>query len=278
MGLIRYFFGVKDDALIQAVYQERWDTIRVLLNRTDALRLIRYKEPSGKSALHETACERDPPLDIVQQLINLDSSQIAWQSKHGMTPLHYACSGDARTSDEVVMLMLSLAPHTAAISDNCGYLPLHWAIDYDSERLASIVRRLLTVHPTAVYAEALGRNPLSRFIDRWGQLRKQSNPIETFVLLLKAHVHGTVDEKATLSQEWHPIHEALKIKNITMPSKLLRVLVDTMHSECVQIDEGRNFPLHLLCARVPLFDSDSNSDDSDSYSKFRDNDEIESNY
>jgi len=237
-----YEDDVNDDDLYKAVYDRRWDYSRMLLKRTDALRLIRYEDPElGRGVLLAASC-RNAPLDIVQSIIHLDPSQLTQQDEDGCTPLHDACCS---ASEEVVMLMLSVAPHAAAISDNCGDLPLHWAI---GGRLVSIIiRRLLLIHPTAVYKEDWNnQTPLSIFIDDWNWGAQHTIPMETFMLLIQAHAHGTLDERtATPTREWRPLHEAFKIKGINISSNFIRVLVDTMH---IKPDEDRNFSLHLACA------------------------------
>jgi len=245
---------VDDRDLYHAVHEGKWDESRLLLNRTDALRLVQCESRTLLAASLWNA-----PLDIMQSIIDFDSSQVTCQDHNGCTPLHYACyEASDESVDKVVMLMLSVAPHAAAIPNTYdGDLPLHTAIK--ERRLSSVIRRLLIIHPTAVYKEdRYNRIPLSDLIHRWKWRVQQSVPEETrwrwgfpeetFLLLIRAHAHGTVDEKAALTREWLPLHEAFKIKCIKIPSKFLRILVDKMHIECVKLDEDLNFPLHLACA------------------------------
>lgn len=253
---------VNNDALFVAICHSRRDYIRVLLKRTDALRLVQYKDPKFlENALHQ-ACRRKTPLDIVERIVDLDPLQVAQQNRNGYSPLHMACY---HSSEDIVMLMLRLAPDTAKVSTTYGDLPLHWAVSY--KRSPAIIRRLLTIYPTAVYRESSDeKNVLSYFINRWTRDTLRSIPpgnhldgnidgltivTDILILLLKAHVNGTLDEREALARKWLPLHEALKIKEITIPSQFLRILDYKIHNECVTPDNDRNFPLHLACAFIP---------------------------
>lgn len=196
----------------------------------------------------------------------------------GSTPLYFACGG---ASEAVVALLVRAAPTSATISSDFSdtmplhdqELPLHRAVCY--RRSHNCVRMLLQVHPTAVYAvNRMGYTPLRIFVNIWNTdvERLTANTAtphtftpgnnldnnmdglvlvqKTFVLLLKAHVHGTLDEKDEEDDLWLPLHEALRARNIIPPCFCFLPLLDrTVHTKCIRHDKERNFALHLACGR-----------------------------
>lgn len=255
----------EDDALFKAIQLQRWIESKDLLRRSDALRLVQYGgDCTSLTSLHES-CILRAPFEIVQMICNIDPRQATLQSFNGHNSLHYACFGG---SEEVVALLLAIAPQTAAMPNNWGKLPLSEAIFGRSP--PSVIKRLLCINSDAINtADENGFTPLMHFVIGWnGELTEVYPNLdrltsyfpgdvdgittfkETFILLLKAYTHGAMEETDTSC--WIPLHEALKQNHVAIPSKFLLALDQTMHMECVKPDEGSNFPLHLACAQLPF--------------------------
>lgn len=93
------------------------------------------------------ACERKPPLEVVQALIEAHPEAIGTRMMPGGTlPLHIACTW--QSSPEVVSALLAADPTTAKVVDELGNRPLHAACF--SGTALSIVHDLLATYPKAV--------------------------------------------------------------------------------------------------------------------------------
>ena len=93
------------------------------------------------------ACERKPPLEVVNALIEANPEAITMRMMPGGTlPLHVACTW--HSSPAVVSALLSSDPTTAKVVDELGNRPLHSACFSGTE--ISIVHDLLATYPKAV--------------------------------------------------------------------------------------------------------------------------------
>lgn len=276
----------RDDVLLEAVFDREWDSSRELLNGSNAPSLVRYRNEVGESALH-FACLYDAPLDVVESLCrhyrsDEDESGINDISCNDLveisTPLHSAC---AYADEEVVSLLLTTFPQDTAQPDPLtGALPLHNAVDY--RRGPTVVRKLLSVHPTAVHAATYDDEydtPLRRLTNKFRRnefdLRRLSGHTnvavysadndlvvtnnertnendkllrEMLLLLLTAHVYGTIEVDKRREHLLLPLHEVIRLR-LDVDVRLIRALD---RSECARHDDSRNFPLHLACALLPF--------------------------
>ena len=70
----------------------------------------------------------DPPLSVVQALVQCNPHAAARQDAYGNTPLHIALYQRGNDIDvEIVKCFLNTAPHIAELADKEGMLPLHAA-------------------------------------------------------------------------------------------------------------------------------------------------------
>ena len=111
----------------------------------------------GNLALHE-ACKNQPPLDVIEALLDANEEAIKTKGQWGYLPLHFACC--SRASPEVVAkLIVSYPSATRAKDDHEGTLPLHLAAKWGAND--EVIMALLTVHPKASgVRDASGRTPI----------------------------------------------------------------------------------------------------------------------
>lgn len=270
-SLVSGDYGTSTALACGAINYETLDESMELLKRTGALQLVRH-QIFGQGLLY-WACRWDVPVDVVVSIFNIDHRHVIRHNSFGSTPLHRACWN---ASEGVVALLLNIVPHATAVTNYRGELPLHAAIRF--KRSPSVIKRLLAVHPTAVYAvDKDGRTPFSYFIDEWKRVLDKTYPgfdtqprgrildggldghnliKETFLLLMKAHVLGAVeDTKSTTAplQEWLPLHEVFKHHGISLASNVFLVLNHTMYAECVKQDVDGNFLIHNVCTHSPVY-------------------------
>lgn len=265
--------SVSNDALYNALFYGKHDSCRSLLRTEHAVRLLGYKYVKPP---HWVWRWNRLPVDIVSAIHDLKPHYTDTQGEDGQVSLHYACSFH---SDEVVDFILSKSPRSAAIQDNGGTLPLHLAVQ-NRFRLPFVLQRILTVHPTAVYAvNDDGKTPLDCFISTWWS-RSKLHPglrrlarkdaliheyqagsndadgvIETFLrsfaLMMKAHARGTVLEEVS-EPPFVLLYEVLRYEIAArIPRRLTTVVLKTTcRADFVRSDPSGNFPLHLACGRT----------------------------
>jgi len=253
--LSRILCDVDDDALYWTFFNQSWEESRDLLTRRDSRRLLRYRDEKKRSPL-SMASNRNAPLDIVKSICNMDLQQVLHQDYDKNTPLCYACAG---ASEKVLMFLLYTAPQAAAIPDIDGRLPLHWAIEF--RRSPTIIKKLLEIHPTAIYAsDILGCTPLNLFFRRsMPELINEKSSVSrvdvwslknTMCLLTMAHAHRTINKADIFPQEWLPLHEVLQITKT--PKDYLLFGIQAMREKLPTQDSAGNFPLHILCSTSPV--------------------------
>ena len=93
------------------------------------------------------ACERKPPVEVVQALIEANPEAVTKRMMPGgCLPLHIACTW--HSSPEVVSALLSAGPTTVKVVDELGNRPLHSACF--SGAAFPVVQDLLATYPKAV--------------------------------------------------------------------------------------------------------------------------------
>ena len=109
------------------------------------------------SALH-LACQRTPPADIIQMLLDANPDAVKSRSQpYGELPLHFA-TGNNMASLEVIRQLVDVDPSTVASQSTLGVSPLHQACTFHASY--DIVKTLVDALPEALYIEdAHGRTP-----------------------------------------------------------------------------------------------------------------------
>jgi len=164
-----------------------------------------FTASSGFTPLHY-ACERQPPVEVVQALIELHPAAVTTRCMPGgALPLHVACTwyGNA----EIVHALVSADQTSATVPDELGNLALHSACYSGAD--AQVVERLLQAHGKAV----LTRNHQgSRPMDICKRLRHENRrAVMALLTLQKEEIlarhrrtessSGTWSETASLAAE-----------------------------------------------------------------------------
>jgi ankyrin repeat protein len=101
---------------------------------------------SGMAPLHY-ACERQPPRDVVEKLVELYPMAVMTRTMPGGSlPIHVACTWYA--SLEVISVLLAADAGSRLVTDELGNVPLHSACF--SGAPLEIIHALLAVHPETV--------------------------------------------------------------------------------------------------------------------------------
>jgi len=123
-----------------------------------------FSASAGMTPLHY-ACERKPPLEVVEALIEANPEAITQRMMPGgCLPLHIACTWHCSLA--VVSTLLAADPTTAKVVDELGNRPLHSACF--SGASLPVIQDLLSSYPKAVLAR---NNQGSQPIDICRRLR-----------------------------------------------------------------------------------------------------------
>lgn len=123
------------------------------------------------------ACERKPPLEVVQALIEANPEAVTVRMMPGgCLPLHIACTW--HSSPAVVSALLAADPTTAKVVDELGNRPLHTSCF--SGAAFSVVQDLLASYPKAVLSR---NNQGSQPIDICRRLRHSNRRMVMTALL-----------------------------------------------------------------------------------------------
>lgn len=258
---------IEDWALSEALIKSDWEECRELLKHSEALHLVqyRYRDDPGNLTL---ACMMNTPVDIVRLICETDPEKLTLKDSNNISPVEIAVR---HSSEDVVTYMLSVAPPNAKLPScfaiNCKRSPSLIKIMIQRDLAAANFDHYMAfiafitswTHDLDVAYPDLQRMPHGCVFD--GNIEGLTLFKETFLLLLMAYIHGTVDN-TELPQSWLPMKAALSIKE-TLSPVFLFALDNTMHAECVRYDKERNFPLHIVCAQSPEFYAHG-SDGSDS--------------
>lgn len=126
-----------------------------------------FTSSSAMTPLHY-ACERKPPIEVIQALIEANPEAVTQRMMPGgCLPLHVACTWHA--SPDVIRALLAADPSTAKVSDELGNRPLHAACF--SGQIYPVVQDLLSTYPKAVLSR---NNQGSQPIDICRRLRHSS--------------------------------------------------------------------------------------------------------
>lgn len=249
-----------------------WDEARKFLQRPDASILVNYRS----SSLWWACTINDVPLDIIKTLYKISPRQIHYQDKfYRRTALHRALKF---SSDDVVDLLLKLAPELISTPDKQGNLPLHFSV----RTTHSIVRKLLLMYPSSLNERNVLRlSPSEIFLSHWEpfldlKITNIRNVLDlnhiqdfgeglrdfqkTLLLFIEVFSNKVIQDKqecgscaifflssikSTYIDKWLPIHEAIKLGPLKIPPIFVQFLAVTMPLELQKIDSQGNTLLHL---------------------------------
>jgi ankyrin repeat protein len=111
----------------------------------------------GNFLLHEV-CKNDPPLEVLEVVVEANVDVVKTKGQWGYLPLHYACTSGA--SAEAVQFLIGSYPEgTRTMDDNDQMLPLHLACKWGASK--DTLLALLESNPEATTAlDAYGKTPM----------------------------------------------------------------------------------------------------------------------
>ena len=288
--LIRQINNNKESFLLQllrrSVNLQRWDDVRELLSirhvATDYLDLHDQEERNGWTVLHMT-CYHNPPLDVVESMMDICPEIALTKDNSGDTALFYACW---KASEEVVMHYINVAPESVSMISNYGGFPLHYTLSY--KRSPRIVEKMLCNYPAAAtFKDCFYKTPMNRFYNAWiCDLRRNIPNLEllptarddsgyftlkeTLILLIKSLLFKSkvqlnfnpLGNEAIQQREERTmdicsirntkllLHHALYMSDENLPSIFKKVFILTHLDQISKYDPLGNLPLHIAASQL----------------------------
>lgn len=116
-------------ARMREMLSSTWESIREWLaahpSRTDRQQAAMHQGQFLTTALHMVCKLMDPPVDIVQSLIDCAEETVTWPDSNGWLPLHHACANGA--SGKVLSALVAAYPEGKVQQDKRFRTPLHFA-------------------------------------------------------------------------------------------------------------------------------------------------------
>jgi hypothetical protein len=111
----------------------------------------------GNFPLHEV-CRQQPPLDVVNLLLEWNEEAVQMRGQHGYLPLHFACASGA--SYDVVARLIDVHPAATRCRDELDdALPLHFAAQWGASE--EVLMEIVTTHPEGSFIrDASGKTPM----------------------------------------------------------------------------------------------------------------------
>ncbi|KAL7455741.1 hypothetical protein ACHAWC_007977 [Mediolabrus comicus] len=121
------------ETLLDLIHNRQWDELEECAEQRALFKMIsehiqQSEEFNGMTLLH-AVIKYNPPIQVLESMIQAHSDAIRGQDCLGRTPLHVACGTG---SDSSIIRMLARAyPEACDVQDVDGRTPLHLACDYE---------------------------------------------------------------------------------------------------------------------------------------------------
>lgn len=136
--------------LLDLVQRKKWDTVLYRVLKEPDCAFLKFtgrssNSPSAGNFLLHEVCKKNPPIDLVEALLESNQEAVTAKGHSGYLPFHYACAHGA--SIDVIKLLLSLHPEAIKVADDEeGILPLHLACKLGITK-EDVYMCLLTAYP-----------------------------------------------------------------------------------------------------------------------------------
>jgi ankyrin repeat protein len=157
---------------------ERQDTAEILVRTKVHPEEAVREDDRGATPLH-IACWTNPPLSVVEALIQAFPGAIQDQDVHGDTPLHVALT-NPETNPDVIQALLEACPSAASIPNKEGLYPLHKACRYGATE--QVVNALLEAYPEALRTHIKVSTNSERYVSKFSRCPFRSEPKYLFRL------------------------------------------------------------------------------------------------
>lgn len=116
-------------AKMKEMLLQTWDSIREWLDShpssTDRQQAAMHTGQFLTTALHMVCKLNDPPVDVIESLIECAPETVEWPDSNGWLPLHHACANGA--SGKVLSVLVQAYPEGKVRQDKRFRTPLHFA-------------------------------------------------------------------------------------------------------------------------------------------------------
>mmetsp|Transcript_13310 Transcript_13310/g.31341 ORF Transcript_13310/g.31341 Transcript_13310/m.31341 type:complete len:484 (-) Transcript_13310:117-1568(-) len=150
--------------LLDLVEREKWESLMYRILKEPHTAHVKFtgrstNSPSADNLVLHEACKQNPPLDLVEALIEANAMAVMVKGNSGYLPIHYACAHGA--SIELIRFLLSIYPEGLRVVDEDeGFLPLHLACIYGNTE-EDVYMYLLTLYPEgSMIRDDFGRRPI----------------------------------------------------------------------------------------------------------------------
>lgn len=155
-------------SFLMKIEKQQWTHIRKRLQSKKGHKLVKATGCYGITIL-ALALGHNAPLDIIETIIKLDSTQALSKDVLGASPLHIACLNGAHI--ESIELLVKKYPHLVSDRDADLRTPLHHAVeficrlerpvDFDRGAIFEVIQLLIDIAPEVIHwTDKDGDSPL----------------------------------------------------------------------------------------------------------------------
>jgi hypothetical protein len=252
--------------IYDACLEMNWD-LALRLCRTLPSSAVRYQEGDNLETPLYVACQNQPPLPLVQTLLELWPDATSTKSRHGDIPIHIACRYDAHIS--VLQALLQCDPRTATHRTRFGTTPLMalWEpygrmLQMNVHHSHDIVTSLATRNPTLYQkflivekCHTILMDPSVRIEDKCQlNIFHHDSPFNdkwtiTLELLKAVAVYRENYDESTIRSSIFPghllVHAAVALKSSGCPLWALFYVTVHYPEQYTMVDATGRFPLHI---------------------------------
>lgn len=228
-----------------------WDETRILLRKGYARSASSQSGGWGDWTPLHLACKRDPPEDVILDLIEAAPSALEKFDVYSRLPIHYAV--ESGLSIEILYALFNACPSSIRATDSEGRTPLHLSLTM-SGKPASPQQKHQRAYPSVEEVQILldTDGVIAKTFDNNGNLPLHyvcdniNNFSEEIVrILVKSYAPSVIEgNEAGLI----PLHQVLKVSERSYPTaSLVKLLVDDEGVVARTLDDDGNLPLHYFC-------------------------------
>eukprot|EP00980_Cylindrotheca_fusiformis_P001350 scaffold338_cov116-Cylindrotheca_fusiformis.AAC.15 len=145
--------------VFQLIDCREWEGVISFFNKVpEAASIGRiYKENVENLALHEVVRQQNPPLTVINLLLELNPTCISHRGHEGNLPLHYACankriSNTSNGSSKILNRLLEAYPTAVRMRNDDDALPIHLACQHQQQQdQEESIKILLQYFPEGYY-------------------------------------------------------------------------------------------------------------------------------
>jgi hypothetical protein len=144
--------------IFQLIDCREWEGVISFFNRVpEAASIGRVYGEDTNLPLHEVCQQENPPLTVINLLLDLHPPGIAQKGINGYLPLHYVCENTA-VGSKIIKRLLEVYPTAARCRNDQDLLPIHLACKNFNDEKA--ILEILITHPEGFYLKDVhGKTP-----------------------------------------------------------------------------------------------------------------------